>query len=207
MKSLEARHAERAYRKLENASDGSGNAAFTVGGIGNAAYLIEQTREAVAGLSDEERSALYELIKGDGDLFSGSGSPVVTDFSDYAGIGIVNPLIVPPAGQVLPVDLDEVKASAGNGGAAWVDGNVNGRAVKAASNGSGESRVADVGGNGWGAGSGSNESEELPTLSASMKVEEIEAIAAKEGVSLDGATNKESRIELIEKARAAKSAG
>ena len=197
MKSLAERHAERAERKLENASDST--AGNISGRMANAANLMEQAQAAYAGLTDDEKRELQEAYAGH-DPVDGFKSLAEDDAGNfkYAGIGVVNPLVVPSADQPAPVNLSEVEARAGNGGG-WGDGNVNGRAVEAATAAASAPSAPSAPSDGWGASSGSGEPQ---AVSASMKVADLEAIAAKEGVDLTGATNNEQRVERINAKRA-----
>lgn len=200
MKSLAERHADRAARKLENASDST--AGNISGRMANAANLMEQAQTAYAGLSEAEKRELQEAYAG-ADPVDGFKSLAEDDAGNfkYAGIGVVNPLVVPAADQPAPVSLSEVEARAGNGGG--LDGNVNGRAVEAATAGAAAPASAS---SGWGtppAPEGSDGADSEPqAVNASMKVADLEAIAAKEGVDLTGATNNEQRVERINAKRA-----
>lgn len=201
MKSLAERHEDRAKRKFENAAEST--AGNISGRVANAGNLMEQAQAAYAGLTEAERDELRDAYAG-ADPVDGFKSLAEDDSGNfkYAGIGIVNPLVVPSADAPAPVDLSELEARAGNGGGGWGDGNANGRAIDAAAApASAPSAPAD----GWGAppaGSGQG-GDELPTVAASMKVADLEAIAEKEGVDLTGATNNDQRVERILAKRAA----
>lgn len=141
MKSLSERHADRASRKAENAAEST--AGNVSGRVANAANLMERAQVAFAGLSDDERRELQEAYSG-ADPVDGFKSLAEDDEGNYkyAGIGVVNPLVVPAAEQPAPVSLSEVEARAGNGGG-WGDGNANGRAVEAAASGWGDKPADD----------------------------------------------------------------
>lgn len=199
MKSLAERHAERAERKFENAAEST--AGNISGRVGQAATLMEQAQAAYAGLTNDEKAELHAAYAG-ADPVDGFRSLAEDDAGNfkYAGIGIVNPLMVPPADQPAPVSLSELEARAGNGGGGWGDGNANGRAVDAAAAPEGGSGQPAAPADGWGAppaGSGQGGADELPTVNAGMKVADLEAIATKEGVDLEGATNNDQRVERI----------
>lgn len=199
MKSLAERHEDRANRKFENAAEST--AGNISGRVGQAATLMEQAQAAYAGLTESEREELHAAYAGV-DPTDGFKSLAEDDNGNfkYAGIGIVNPLMVPPADQPAPVSLSELEARAGNGGGGWGDGNANGRAVDAAAAPEGGSGQPAAPADGWGAppaGSGQGGADELPTVNAGMKVADLEAIAAKEGVDLEGATNNDQRVERI----------
>lgn len=196
MKSLAERHEDRAKRKFENAAEST--AGNISGRVANAANLMESAQVAYAGLTESEREELRAAYEGV-DPVDGFKSLAEDDSGNfkYAGIGIVNPLIVPAADAPAPVDLSELQARAGNGGGGWGDGNANGRAVEgAAAPASAPSAPAD----GWGA---SPADDGKPAVAASMKVAELEAIATAEGVDLTGATNNDMRVERILAKRAA----
>lgn len=204
MKSLAERHEDRAARKFENASEST--AGNISGRVGNAATLMEQAQAAYAGLNENERAELRDAYAGF-DPADGFRSLAEDDNGNfkYAGIGVVNPLIVPAADQPAPVSLSELEARAGNGAGGWGDGNVNGRAVDAAA--SGQPATAPAG-DGWGAppsggGQSGQEGDGKPAVAASMKVADLEAIAKDEGVDLEGATNNDQRVERILAKRAA----
>lgn len=201
MKSLAERHAERAERKFENAAEST--AGNISGRVGNAATLMGQAQAAYASLTEDERAELHDAYAGF-DPVDGFKSLAEDDNGNfkYAGIGVVNPLIVPAADQPAPVSLSELEARAGNGAGGWGDGNANGRAVDAAAGGQPATAPA---GDGWGtppAGS-APQGDGKPTVSAGMKVADLEAIAKDEGVDLEGATNNDQRVERILAKRAA----
>ncbi len=131
MKSLAERHADRAERKFENAAEST--AGNISGRMANAANLMESAQVAYAGLTEDEKTELRAAYEG-GDPVDGFKSLAEDDSGNfkYAGIGVVNPLVVPAAEQPAPVSLSELEARAGNGGGGWGDGNANGRAVEAA---------------------------------------------------------------------------
>lgn len=204
MKSLAERHLDRAARKVENAAEST--AGNISGRMANAANLMEQAQAAYAGLSEDERRELQEAYAGV-DPVDGFKSLAEDDAGNfkYAGIGVVNPLVVPAAEQPAPVSLSEVEARAGNGGGGW-EGNANGRAVEAAGDTSGPREAGTTAGGGWGAPSGADGagegSGEPQAVNVKMPVADLEAIAAKEGVDLTGATNNEQRVERINAKRA-----
>jgi hypothetical protein len=199
MKSLAERHEDRANRKFENAAEST--AGNISGRVANAGNLMEQAQTAYAGLSEAERAELRDAYAG-ADPVDGFRSLAEDDSGNfkYAGIGIVNPLVVPAADAPAPVSLSELEARAGNGGGGWGDGNANGRAVDAAAAPEGGSGQPAAPADGWGAppaGSGTGEGDGKPTVTASMKVADLEAIAKDEGVDLEGATNNDQRVERI----------
>lgn len=154
MKSLAERHEDRAKRKFENAAESTHGDAG--GNIANAAYLMEKAQEAFAGLTEEQRAELRAAYEGS-DMSLDNRSLAEDDSGNfkYAGIGVVNPLVVPPSDYPAQVSLSEIAARAGNGGG-WV-GNANGRAIDdalaqagASSGTDTDSGVSEVQGNGWG---------------------------------------------------------
>lgn len=199
MKSLAERHEDRANRKFENAAEST--AGNVSGRVANAANLMEQAQAAFAGLTESERAELRDAYEGV-DPVDGFRSLAEDDSGNfkYAGIGIVNPLVVPAADAPAPVSLSELEARAGNGGGGWGEGNANGRAIDAAAAPEGGSGQPAAPADGWGAppagGAGSGE-DGKPAVNAKMTVADIEAIAKDEGVDLEGATNNDQRVERI----------
>lgn len=198
MKSLNERFQERAYRKLENASEST---SLPSGDVGFAANLINQANDAVRNLSDEQRAELEDILGFEARVESEEASVAFDDSGNfkYAGIGLVNPLVVPVADQPAPVSLSEVEARAGNGGGAWGDGsNANGRAVEAAT--AAASAPSGAGASGWNLPG----DDGLTPVKSTMSKADLEAIAAKEEVDISSASNNDDRVKLIEEARAAK---
>lgn len=206
MKSLAERHEDRANRKFENAAEST--AGNVSGRVANAANLMEQAQAAFAGLTEGERAELRDAYAG-ADPVDGFRSLAEDDSGNfkYAGIGIVNPLVVPAADAPAPVSLSELEARAGNGGGGWGEGNANGRAIDAAAAPEGGSSQPAAPADGWGAppaGSGQgSEGDGKPAVNAKMPVADIEAIAKDECVDLEGATNNDQRVERILAKRAA----
>lgn len=204
MKSLAERHEDRANRKFENAAESTaGNISGRVAHAGN---LMEQAQAAYSALTEDEREELRNAYAG-ADPVDGFRSLAEDDSGNfkYAGIGVVNPLVVPAADQPAPVSLSELEARAGNGGGGWGDGNANGRAVDAAAASGGTGEAPAPAADGWGTppAGGGQEGDGKPAVNAKMPVADIEAIAKDEGVDLEGATNNDQRVERILAKRAA----
>lgn len=173
MKSLEERHEARAIRKFANAAES--NAGNVSGRISNVASLMEQAHTAFNSLTDDEKRELTEAFEG---FDPSSGQTYLAEDDEgnfkYAGVGIVNPFVVPAAEYPAPVDMDAAKEQAGNGGgAAWGGGNLNGVAVA-------EAAVAEAGSDGWGSSGAEGEGDGKPETAAQKKArEKAEAEAAK----------------------------
>ena len=98
MKSLAERHADRAQRKADNAAFSTASA---VGGnLGLAMVRMTEAQVAFGNLSEDEKEELkasfadgFDNAGDETNLYDGAGS------LKHAGIGEVNPLIVPPAAQ------------------------------------------------------------------------------------------------------------
>lgn len=123
MKSLSERFADRAQRKAENAAE-SNNGTNT--SVGAAMVAIGTANDLVRSLGEEDKRLVMETMRDSSDGFDSLAEDDTGNFK-YAGIGIVNPLVVPPsdASQAVPVEAAEVQAGAG-----WGTGNANGRAVE-----------------------------------------------------------------------------
>lgn len=99
MKSLAERHADRAQRKADNA-EFSTQGDFK-GGVGRAANLIHETNAALAALTEDQRNALREEFDKNGDGFADALDDIydATGNLKAAGIGVINPLVVPAEAQ------------------------------------------------------------------------------------------------------------
>lgn len=193
MKSLAERHADRAQRKADNAVESDLNG--STGGLGNAMTAIDAANAAVRALTPDQRNELREIV---GEAID-EGDFAEDGFAQ-AGIGVVNPLMT---GAGTFNDLANTAAQNGELPAPSFDpanGNINGQAI--------EEQAGNGAGNGWGASGDDDDDDNAedgpPAVSKSMKVEELEAIATKEGADLSTATNNEARVEAIEANRKAK---
>lgn len=126
MKSLAERHADRAQRKADNASERTG---FTTNTAAEAIILAQNVADIVSGL-DEVALAEFKTAMQDYDPTSSRSISEDEDGNSMAGIGVVNTKVVPAA------------AEGGNGGGTggWVQqpeptdfggGNINGAALEA----------------------------------------------------------------------------
>jgi hypothetical protein len=99
MQTLSARHADRAQRKADNE-------AYSVvgesgGNFGLAMVRLAEAQTAIGNLSGEQRDELAAMMQKNGidgfvdetNLYDSNGN------LKHAGVGVVNPLIVPPAAQ------------------------------------------------------------------------------------------------------------
>lgn len=122
MQSLAKRHEDRARRLADNKAERNG-AGDTAASLGSIAILYENFVTAAAGLSEAERKELAPMLEGiDSNVASGYRSLAeAEDGSTMAGIGVVNPAVVPSkpvAVKSLPTsDVDPEK------------GNLNGQAL------------------------------------------------------------------------------
>jgi hypothetical protein len=128
MLSLAERHTDRVKRKAENMLD---SLASSGGGVGAALAHAVNFTDALAGLTEDERNEVMRTSE-DGFRNAMSGD-VVADMTKYAGIGIPNPLIVPPGDMPPLVDLGAVEKVQAGDKSGWGDtsGNANGRAIAA----------------------------------------------------------------------------
>lgn len=139
MKSLEDRHIDRAQRKVDNATEST--AGNVSGGVGHAVNLMRELGEAVLALTPAQREEVEVAGRGVRDEFERRMNEGETDYlGKYAGIGVVNPLIVPATEVPAPVNPADFTSQAGNGA-----GNLNGIAVEAAGTPEGAAAA------GWGA--------------------------------------------------------
>jgi len=122
MLSLEERQIDRVKRKAENMADSTQSPNQS---LGAAMTAVGAATDAINALSLEDRKTLEKAFK---DGLAAGGDQVTSDL-ERAGIGIVNPLIVPaseipPAVSLKPVE--DVQAGKLGG---WATGNADGRAV------------------------------------------------------------------------------
>jgi hypothetical protein len=156
MLSLAERQKDRVLRKAENMLDSEGG--NERGGVNTALTHAQNLADSLAGLSEDERQEVMKQSE-DGFRNAMSGEPV-GDMGKYAGIGIVNPLIVPAADMPPPPDLGPVEKVEAGGGWGTANGNANGRAVEAQ------------------AGDSANNGEAVETPAEIAKREQAEALTA-----------------------------
>ena len=151
MQSLAKRHEDRARRLADNKAERNG-AGDTATSIGSVALLYENFATAAAGLSDAEKAELEPMIGGiDANVQSGYRSLAeAEDGSTMAGIGVVNPNVVPSKPvAVKPLPTSNVDPEKGNiNGQALTEqlGDASGWGT------SGTPKSSELGGNGGGTG-------------------------------------------------------
>jgi len=134
MKSLAERHAERAQRKADNAA--FSNNGESKGNLGLAMVRMNEAQEAFANLTDEEREELKASFDGFESSDDATNLYDATGSLKSAGVGVVNPLIVPAAAMIGTDAADAGVAADGWGtlpepNATPEQGNQNGAALEA----------------------------------------------------------------------------
>jgi hypothetical protein len=116
MQSLAKRHEDRA-RRLANNKGERGGAGDPSRSIGSVALAYENFATMAAGLSEAERKELAPALEGiNANIESGYRSLAeAEDGSTMAGIGVVNPFVVPTKSvAVEPLPESEIDPSKGN---------------------------------------------------------------------------------------------
>lgn len=139
MKSLDARHAERAQRKADNAVESEVNG--TTGNIGHAVTAALAAHDAMKALTPEQMPEFQEIMEQHTADLKESGHETF----EMAGIGVANPLTT--SGRQF-LETADSKAQTGKLPEPSFDpanGNIAGQAIEAASKGWGDNADADKG--------------------------------------------------------------